>query len=104
MKNGDINFGVTEDVNVKIHMPSAFQNQIVGDANLCQNAWFTIIFICLYNCSFPEKHITCMSFWILYKNILISTIKFSRTEIFEVQHKHAIKGKNNSYFHLLPHV
>ena len=33
-------FDVTEDVNVKlyIHVPAACQNQIVGDANLRQNA------------------------------------------------------------------
>ena len=33
MLNGDISFDVTEDVNVKLHIPSACQNQIVGDAN-----------------------------------------------------------------------
>ena len=38
MLNGDIRFDVTEDVYVKLHIPSACQNQIGGDANLCQNA------------------------------------------------------------------
>ena len=38
MQNGDIRFDVTEDVNVKLHIPSVCQNQIVGDADLCQNA------------------------------------------------------------------
>ena len=32
----------------------------------------------------------------------MSYIKFSRTERFEVHHKHAIKSKNNQYLHLLP--
>ena len=31
-------FDVTEGVNVKLHIPAACQNQIVGDANLRQNA------------------------------------------------------------------
>ena len=31
-------FDVSGDVNVNFHIPSACQNQIVGDANLCQNA------------------------------------------------------------------
>ena len=37
-------------------------------------------------------------------NVLISTIKFSQIEHFEVQQKHAIKSKINPYLHLLPHV
>ena len=48
MWNGDIRFDVTEDVNVKLHIPSACQNQIVGDVILSQNAWFMIILICHY--------------------------------------------------------
>ena len=46
MLNGDIRFDVTEDVNVKLYIPSACQNQILSDANLCQKALFMIIFIC----------------------------------------------------------
>ena len=97
MLNGDIRFDATEDAYVKLHIPSACQNQIEGDANLCQKALFIIIFICHYYCFLPENHITCMSVF----KILISTIKFSRTESLEVQHEHAIKSKNNLYFHLL---
>ena len=36
--------------------------------------------------------------------VLISTIKLSRTERFEVQHKNVIRGKNIPYLHLFPHV
>ena len=45
LKNGGICFDVTEDVNVKLYIPSVCQNQNVGDANLCQNSGFMIIFI-----------------------------------------------------------
>ena len=40
-------FDVIEDINVKlyIHVPSVHWNQNVGNANLCQNSGFIIIFI-----------------------------------------------------------
>ena len=36
--NGDICFDATKDVNIRLYILSACQNQIVGDANLCLNA------------------------------------------------------------------
>ena len=72
--------------------------QICVKTQIQLSSSFVIIIVLFRNTISARKKTTS-----IFK-VLISTIKFPLTECFKVQHKHAIKSKNNSYLHLLPHV
>ena len=86
ISNGDIRFDVIEYVNVTLYISSVFRKQNVGDAILCPNSGFLIVFIVIFRNSISRACLielltkTKRKKGRYFSKFLISVIKFSQQE------------------------